>query len=58
MIVEFFVENVEVIIYFGIGKGMEDCLIVIPIPFELRLTFHFFKQITSCDKVSASFAFP
>ena len=56
-ILELFVEHVEVIIDFGISKGMEYCLILIPITLELHLTFRFIKQINSCDKVSASFAF-
>ena len=33
---------------------MEDCLVIIPIPFELHLTFHFLKYITSRDKVVTS----
>ena len=57
IILELFVEHVEVLIYFGIVKGMDDRLIVIPIPFDLQLTLHFLKQITSSEKVSASYTF-
>ena len=58
MILELFVEHVDVLIIFDIGKGMEDRLIEISSPFEIYLTLCFLKQINSRDKVGASFTLP
>ena len=54
---ELFVEHVEVLIKFSIGKGMEYILIVIPSTFELHLMLRLLRQITNPDKVGASFTF-